>query len=348
MERKMASFTKRGARWQAQVRANGVSVSKTFSSKQEARLWAAQMEAGVVDHSLSQQHKSPSAYYARTDRSLDAEHTPSTLPISRPQITFGELLDRYEELHLPHIRSQTQEVSRLKKLRAAFGEKPLMDISPTTLVTYRQARLREVSSQTVKHELSFVLRVMRLASNEWGYTLPNGVPVIKLPKLPRGRSRRLEQSEQVRLERALPEIIGKMMVFSLETALRRGELVSMQWEHVDLHRRLLTVPVTKTDEPRTIPLTTTAVRLLRSLPRNLSGDVWGVEADSVSQRFARVCKRLDIKDLHWHDLRHEAISRLVERGLNTMEASLISGHRSLSCLQRYTHLKAENLLEKIG
>ncbi len=130
--------------------------------------------------------------------------------------------------------------------------------------------------------------------------------------------------------------------------MRRGEIAAMKWEHVDLKTRTLTIPETKTGEPRRIPLSSRAVAVLKSLPRRIDGYVFGMRKDSITQAFDRACKRAGIEDLRYHDLRHEATSRLFERGLNPMEVAAITGHKTLQMLKRYTHLRAEDLVAKLG
>ncbi len=157
-----------------------------------------------------------------------------------------------------------------------------------------------------------------------------------------------------------------MVAIALETAMRRGELASMRWEHLDRRARVLLVPETKTGEPRRVPLSSRALAVLDGLVRRLDGYVWGVRADSITQAFDRVVKRARadyeaecrgkgekpdprmLTGLRFHDLRHEATSRLFEKGLNPMEVAAITGHKTLQMLKRYTHLRAEDLVDRLG
>ncbi len=128
--------------------------------------------------------------------------------------------------------------------------------------------------------------------------------------------------------------------------MRRSEILYIERDHINTEQRLLVIPVTKTNTPRTIPLSSRALESI-SLLVNLLDTHPNFKADSVSQAFSRACKRANIVDLHFHDLRHEATSRLFEKGLNIMEVALVTGHKSLSMLHRYTHLKPESLVEKL-
>ena len=132
--------------------------------------------------------------------------------------------------------------------------------------------------------------------------------------------------------------------FALETAMRRGELVGMRWSHLNLVKRTLRIPDTKIGEAREIPLSSRAIEILNGVPRRIDGRVFGLAANSISQAFERAAERAGIADLRFHDLRHEATSRLFERGLNPMQVAAITGHKTLQMLKRYTHLRAEDLV----
>ena len=97
-----------------------------------------------------------------------------------------------------------------------------------------------------------------------------------------------------------------------------------------------------------MPLSSRALTVLTHLPRRVDGKVWGMRADSITQAFERACSRASIENLRFHDLRHEAASRLFEKGLNPMQVAAITGHKTLQMLKRYTHLKAEDLAKMLG
>ena len=135
---------------------------------------------------------------------------------------------------------------------------------------------------------------------------------------------------------------------SLETAMRRGELVRMRWEQVNVAKRVLRIPDTKNGESRDIPLSSRALEILDELPRRIDGKVFGLTANSISQAFERASERAGISNLRFHDLRHEATSRFFERGLNPMQVASITGHKTLQMLKRYTHLRAEDLAKLLA
>jgi integrase len=156
-----------------------------------------------------------------------------------------------------------------------------------------------------------------------------------------------------------------MTFFAIETAMRRGELLQLRWENIDLEKRTAFLEDTKNGESRTVPLSTAALNILRALGTKSGGRVFPITMETFKQAYSRAVirardlyvrecvgdgKRPDSKfliDLHFHDLRHEASSRLFEVGLNVMEVASITGHKTLQTLKRYTHLRAEELALKL-
>ncbi|MCP3881843.1 MAG: site-specific integrase, partial [Sulfitobacter sp.] len=106
---------------------------------------------------------------------------------------------------------------------------------------------------------------------------------------------------------------------------------------------------TKNGESRTVPLSSTAVQVLDSIPRSFNGEVFpGLTSEAIKRSYIRARRRAGIEGLRFHDLRHEATTRLFENGLNIMEVASITGHKDLRMLRRYTHLKAEDLAKKLS
>ncbi len=201
--------------------------------------------------------------------------------------------------------------------------------------------------------LVLVGHVFEVARKEWGIYAHNPVRDIKLPAENLPRDRRLQAGEEVRLLAACREARNHHLLpivqLALETAMRQGELIRLCWEHIDLNRRTAHLPDTKNGETRTVPLSTMAVRVLRALPRSLHGQAFsGITTEAIKHAYIRAVRRAGIEDLRFHDLRHEATTRLFEKGLNIMEVASITGHKDLRMLRRYTHLKAEDLAKKLG
>jgi integrase len=264
----------------------------------------------------------------------------------------NDLLDRYKNEVLPTKRSEQSDKSRIKTLKEAFGNYRLASLSSTQVAKFRDQRLKIVSAQSVIHEINLLNRVLKTASLDWGIALPSGIPTaqVRKPSKPRGRDRRVTPAEIEKILSASESTeLRAAVTIAVETAMRRGELAALKWEEIDLKSRVAHLPKTKTDVPRSVPLSRAAVNALKALIPKKDGRVFAMQPESMSQAFERACEphRADIANLRFHDLRHEATSRLFEKGLNVMEVAAITGHKTLDMLKRYTHLRAEDLVKKL-
>ncbi len=333
----MATFRKRGPyQWQAQVRKKGhPPQSKTFNTRAAAEKWAREVEY-EMDRGI---------FVSRAE----AEST-----------TLKELLDRYREEITPLKKGAASEAIRLRALaRLPLAQRIVAGIRGVDIARYRDSRLKKVTPATVKRDLVILSHLFEVARKEWGIHVHNPVKDIKLPSNNKPRDRRLqtglpgEKSEETRLMEACRDARNPYLLpivrLALETAMRQGELVSLRWEHIDLNRRIAHLPDTKNGDSRTVPLSSTAIQILRAQPRSLHGPVFpGLTTEAVKRAFRRATRRAGIGNLRFHDLRHEATTRLFEKGLNIMEVASITGHKDLRMLRRYTHLKAEDLARKLG
>lgn len=158
-----------------------------------------------------------------------------------------------------------------------------------------------------------------MATREWGYeSLVNPVQGIRKPTVPPGRDRRLIGDEETRLLRSIRESgspWGREIVpFAIETAMRQGEILALRWSDVDIERRIATLHITKNGERRYVPLSSEAVRILREIGPKNQGPVFNRTYDALKSAFQRACNKAEIDDFRFHDLRHEATSRLFEKG----------------------------------
>jgi integrase len=211
-----------------------------------------------------------------------------------------------------------------------------------------------MSADTIKKELGTLSQALEVAQSLLGIELPRGNPVkqvreglqhTKTMRVNPSRDRRISASEESAILRQLTPLMQSAVALLLETAMRRGELCTAKRAHVS--GATLHIPDTKTDQARTIPLSMRALEIMQALPSRSDGLLIGLRPDSVTQAFARACKRAGIVDLRPHDLRHEAVSRLFERGLSIPEVSLVTGHTEWKSLKRYTNLRAEDLVAKL-
>lgn len=325
----MPTIRKKAERqWHVQIRKKGYPAqTRTFSTRADAERWAkiieSEMERGV--------------FVSRTEAEATLVRT---------------VLERYEAEILPTKKGFQPDKSRIKTLNLEFGEYRLAALTASQIAKFRDKRLQIVGSQSVIHELNLLNRVLRAATIDWGIALPNGIPTaqVRKPVKPRGRNRRIAPSEITSILGASEsKELRTIVLLAVETAMRRGELAALSWKNIDLDQRTAHLPQTKTDEPRTVPLSSIAIDALRSLPEPHVGNVFSLRPESISQAFERACEphRANLKDVRFHDLRHEATSRLFELGLNLMEVAAITGHKSLDMLKRYTHLRAEDLAKKL-
>ncbi len=324
----MASILKRGPyQWQVKIRRRGwPNQTKTFETEEDAKKWARLIEC-EMDRGL---------FVSRTE----AEKT-----------TIKEALERYRKEVTSNKKGAEQESYRIDGfIRSELAPRYLASIRSTDVARYRDQRLSSGASPfTVNNELILLSHLFSVASREWGMeSIDNPVSKVKRPKLPEGRERRLLPGEEQKLLAALGKTTRPLAILAIETAMRRGELLSLIWENVDLERSVALLPDTKNGTSRLVPLSTRAIETLKSLRDKNSGQVFGISKHHASKSFREACQKANIKNLRFHDLRHEATSRFFEKGLNPMEVSSITGHKTLQMLKRYTHLKAEDLAKKLG
>jgi len=360
----MATFSKRSnGRWQAKIRRLGrPPISKTFRNKADALAWASvqesELERGVW-----------------RDRSV-AERT-----------TLHQLLEQYLRDVVPQKRGFESETLRIKTLlRDPIAAYTVGNLAASVLAKWRDGRLEAgAAGSTVNRELNLLSAVMNWARRDLGIAFENPVADIRRPPQPNSRDRRLMDGELRFLDDAMQDRAGRTALpagkgyrtgtrnavmnplfrFALETGMRQGEIVSLRWENVDMQKRTARLEMTKNGEPRTVPLSSFALRILESLPRD-EARVFPVSSEAVKRSWMRSVVRARslyeaeclahgsepdrrfLRDLHFHDLRHEAISRLAEKLPNLIELSAVTGHKDLRMLKRYYHPRAEDLALKLG
>lgn len=327
----MATIRKLRGKWQAAVRRKGVPPrSKSFEKRAEAERWARELE-GQIDRR-------------------------GFMPDTRiaEQTTLGELLARYIEEVSPRKRSATSEITRVKAImRRRIAQYSLAMLSSADLATYRDERLKSVAPATIVRELNTISHAIDIGRKEWGiYLLENPVKLVRRPALPRGRARRLQGDEEARLYAACDALrsayMRPLITLSIETAMRRGELLGLLWGDIDWDRRIAHLSMTKNGDRRDVPLSPRAFETLETMRQVAESDrVFSASGNAVRLAWERVRRHAGCPDLHFHDLRHEAVSRLFEKGLDVMSVATISGHRELRMLQRYTHLRAEDLVARL-
>lgn len=341
----MASITRRKSGFQAQVRHKGYpTTSKIFASKKEALVWARYIES-EMDRGIFVSRK-------------EADST-----------TLAEALGRYRIEITPKKKGADREHYKINSwLSRPLSKRFLSNIRGIDVAKYRDERLKVASSATVRIELALLSHLYTIAIKEWGMEgLTNPVSLVCFPKPAKGRSRRIgveSSSKQNEIETLISSTKSKelptIIRLAIETAMRLGEIVSLKWDQIDIEHRLVSLSDTKNGSSRFVPLTSKAIEIISSLPK-ANERLFSINSRSATLTFIRVRnaarKQYELsggtdpnflKDIHFHDLRHEAITRLFEKGFNVMEVGSISGHKTLQMLQRYTHLRAESFLERLG
>lgn len=327
----MASFRQRGGKWQARVLRNGYpDQTKSFETKADAEKWARALESEI-----------DKGQFVNVS---EAQRT-----------TLGDVIARYMAEVTPTMKGATEDTIRLKAImRRPIARWSMANLSAARIAAYRDERLKEVGPGTVIRELAYLSAIINHARREWAINVPNPVQMVRKPQSPQARSRVLTDEEVSKLLAAL-EPTGRRshwtkpaVQLALATAMRRGELLSLRWEYVDLQNRTAFLSDTKNGESRTVPLSTAAVQVLAGLPRHISGVVLPVKAFTLDAAFKRGVRRAGLDGVRFHDLRRTAITRMAEKLPNVIELAAVSGHKSLMVLKRYYRPTATELAQKLG
>jgi len=327
----MASIRQRGDTWQVRVSKKGFPPeSRTFTSKAEARRWATETEAAMQRG----KHNSNAGTNA---------------------MAFREMLERYAQEVSPRKRGHKDEVIRIQALqRSKIAGFSLLNLTAEAIGQFRDDRLQHVQAGAVIRDLSLISSVINHARREWGLTIENPCRLVRKPATPSGRSRVLSSAEESRLLEAL-EPLGRRSPWplvatqlALETAMRRGEILSLRWENVNLDARTALLPVTKNGQGRTVPLSSRAAAILGGLPGPKEGFVLRISAATLHQAFYRAVRRAGLADFKFHDLRHTSATRMATKLPNVIELAAVTGHQTVQMLKRYYHPDPGVLARKLG
>ncbi len=334
--------------WQAKVRKKGYPIqTKVFRTKRDAVEWSAVVESEMVRGVWK-----------------DQAETKST--------TLIDLLKQYAKEVTTIKKGRDAELYRIEAMkRLPLASLAVTKITGKVIAAWRDQRLQEVSGSTVNREMNLLGHVFEVARKEWGISVDNPCRDVRRPKHNPARTRRISDVEIKWLLAAMDECrtpwLRSVFLLSLETGMRRGETLNLDWRYVYFDKQTVWLPNTKTDESRYVPLSSRAVEILQGLFKGkMRGPVFPVTANAVKLSWQRTvlrarrlytqdCEALTVAsdpellvDLHFHDSRHEATSRAFEKGLNIMEVATVTGHKDLRSLKRYTQLRAEDVAKKLG
>ncbi len=360
----MATFQQRDSGyWQAIIRRKGYPrQSQTFPTKNLAEQWARDIE-NKIDRGI---------FIDRTE----AENT-----------SLAVALARYLREVTPKKKGASAEKFRIEFWMnyKPLASKSLANIRSSDIAEYRDNRLDDgVAPATIRNDLAVISHLYTVAFKDWGMAVENPVKGARLPRANNARNRRLVKDEESRILEAFDHAekagggkrtnhkIRRAFVFAVETAMRQGELLSLDWRFVDLEQRVLLIPKSKNDEGRYVPLSTLALASLEALKNKknqISGSVFNMTKSALDQSWRRCVMRARrtyekemlaagmkqkdlrsdtlLQNLTWHDLRHEGTSRLAEK-LAMHELMKVTGHKDARMLARYYHPRASDLAKKLG
>lgn len=348
----MATLQKRSGSWRAIVRiAGSPSISRTFATKAAASAWAAAEEAALRS--------------GKTGRI--------------PDKTFGDLIERYrDEVSIDKGGKRWERVRIDRLVNGRPDDLPPVPPDPITLVplrnlgsddfaAWRDRRLRSVSAASVRREWTLLSHACTVAQREWKWLDEHPMKGVRRPAPPEARDRRISDDEIERLLFALgysadeppatqTARVGAALLFAIETAMRAGELVALRWANVHSDEQYLRVAAETAGARKTaaarrnVALSAAAMRILDAL-RPVTGrgvHVFGLTSTQTLDALFRRAKTLAmIDDLHFHDSRHEAITRLA-RKLDVLALARMVGHRDLRQLQVYYNEHARDIARRLG
>ena len=331
----------------AKIRRKGFpALSRTFPARNDAEAWMAEQETAIK---------------ARVAAARDIEDQKRITSHCAPKYrVFGDLMRRYLDEVTPQKRAADAEALRMRGLlKHSLAACPLDGLTKESVAQWRDARLQTVSGSTVRRDRTLLAHVLKVATDEWGESFTkNPFRGGRWPKESSPRNRRLKAGEESTLlaacDDARAHYLRPVVELAIETAMRQSEIVSLAWANISLHGHSAYLPMTKNGTSRGVPLSSRAIKILDALPAerdnagNRTGFVFsGVTTEAVKRAFIRARSRAKLVDFRFHDLRHEATSRFFEKSLTVPEVARITGHKTWTMLERYTHLQLEDVARRL-
>lgn len=313
----MATIRKRKKRYQVQIRVKNHSSTKTFASMQSARLWANFEENRILKESNPQYRYKP--------------------------FNLAEVLVQYQQLVLNKRENNSSDKWFVKAfLRLAWVQKTLNHLSALDIATYRDQRLKDIKASSLHRQFFVLKHALNTADREWGWDVPKELlNRIRIPMKPLKKIRRISLERQTKLLSTCLKMgradMHLIIMIALRTALRRSEILSLNWKDIDFEENLITVNKTKNGHYRVVPIGKDLYELLSKAQVVEGGKLFTLTPNAVRLAFERIRRKAEMNEVRFHDLRHEAISSFFEMGLTVPEVALVSGHRTLSMLMRYSH-----------
>jgi integrase len=270
------------------------------------------------------------------------------LPSKKPSPLFEAMAEEYLRYYQANRRPRSVERHQMayQALQRVFAGKRLADINPFLIEKYKRLRKESGRSEvTINRELAFLKNLFTMAI-KWGKANENPVSQVRFFREDNGRTRFLTEEEEARLVGACSQSLRPLVITALHTGFRKSELLALRWEHVDFRHHLITVEAAyaKNGETRSIPMTATLTETLRvlkgkgepSTPVFLTHT--GTPYRHIAKVFGAACRRAELTDVTFHDLRHTFASRLVMAGVDLPTVQALMGHKTIAMTMRYTHL----------
>ncbi|MGF6723016.1 integrase [Paraburkholderia sp. GAS41] len=322
--------------YSAKIRRHGYPPqSRTFTTKKDAQRWLSDTESAMSRECF-----------------VDATAARQTL--------LKDTLARYATEESPSHKGAAEEIIRLQAMqRDPMASYSLATVKPRIIAAWRDRRLLKVSGSTVNREMNLLHAVFEAARKDWGIAMPcNPVAGVRRPRSNPARERRLSIAEQSVLlcacRQARVTWLAPIVELAIHTGMRQGEVRTLLWQNIDATDCVVTLPAaaTKTLSTRTVPLNKRCMAVIESIRGSRVGPLQGpvfpdVTRNALKLAFKRARQRAGIEDFRFHDTRHEATSRLFERGFNDTEVATITGHKTRAMLARYTHLRAKDLVRRL-
>jgi len=275
--------------------------------------------------------------------------------------TFREMLDRYLKEHSIPRKAPTSHMRDLSisgHLLPFFGDLVLADITPKKIADYKgRRRVEGAKPATINKELGLIRHAFNLAIKEWEWCRDNPMRKVSMEPVHNQIDRWLTTDEEVKLLAASPDWLREILTFALNTGMRKGEILSLQWRDLDLVRSVLVVMKSKNRERRTLPLNGRIFELLMAKQKEgTAGDGFvfstsrgtRINARNLSRAFYVARKKAGLDNFRFHDLRHTFATRLVQAGVDLYKVQRLLGHKSPAMTQRYAHHSPESLRDGVG
>lgn len=336
----MASIIKIGDSWRAQIRKKGFPTeTRTFETKAKAKIWADKVEADMM------------ARKYQDVRILS-------------DMTLGKLIARYNEEIGANKPWGKSKAATIEQINVGLGDVLLPDLTTDRVVQYcNQMLARKTGGVTIAVHLTYLKTILNVAKSVWILPVDVNVTTEARTRLKyaginfksKERTRRPTKEEikkicdyfKAKKKQEIP--MHDIIPFAIDTAMRLDEIMRLRWDDLNEKDRTIIIrdrkhPVLKVGNDQEVPLLGDSLAIIKRQPRIKDQKlIFPYRGKSVSSIFPRACTELKIDDLHFHDFRHEGVSRLFEAGYSIEQVALVSGHRDWKMLARYTQIKAKDL-----